>query len=511
MATSEGSQRCSPHNAHLYDFCIKFLRITGIRLPFPAKSESSAGSSSDNRQRYSLKITLLHGTEQQKIGEFEVIGDECIINHQLSCQIAFGRPDKLHVYIDQNWSAGLSGHITVDLKEFFDDVDAEIYLEYPLFSSGPSHVRRAARLEMSVLCTCSTKTTVFSDQIDPNQEFMGFEDFSKLQPSLDDHWYPPDLLDPGSSLEPPSMLPHSVHKQVTSANVGLDKIDREIEMLKEMEGDLIELNSKLNKYVAAQSLEKYAPGQYASNISMRPDVLAAVFFSAGMAFQRQVDSMNRLRMYRGPEDSLLPGENSRLLLEDVSPTSRSEASISRETDTFCQASNRSLVLSDSSSNSCGHAQSCSCSSEAATSLGGDIDEDDHDHNYIDSSVSLEGMAMSHLESESVNPRTSENMSAPLGESSTSIEAISLVKNKIDSEPNGRLRKHNVLNVVGSVLSAFTVVGLSGSGSKDHSRGSKDDEATVVGSMLGRQRVTSIKSIRRSNPGLGWLSNSIQFE
>ena len=31
-------------------------------------------------------------------------------------------------------------------------------------------------------------------------------------------------------------------------------------MLKEMEGDLIELNSKLNKYVAAQSLEKYASG-----------------------------------------------------------------------------------------------------------------------------------------------------------------------------------------------------------------------------------------------------------
>jgi hypothetical protein len=63
---------------------------------------------------------------------------------------------------------------------------------------------------------------------------------------------------------------------------------------------------------------------------MRPDVLAAVFFSAGMAFQRQVDSMNRLRMYRGPEDPLLPGENSRLLLEDVSPTSRSEASRSTE-------------------------------------------------------------------------------------------------------------------------------------------------------------------------------------
>lgn len=96
MATSKGPQRSSPHKDHLYDFCIKFLRITGIRLPI--RSES-VGSSSNNSPRYYLKITLLHGTEQQRIGEFEVIGDECIINHQLSCQIAYGRPDKLHVYI----------------------------------------------------------------------------------------------------------------------------------------------------------------------------------------------------------------------------------------------------------------------------------------------------------------------------------------------------------------------------------------------------------------------------
>lgn len=96
MATSTGSQRSSPRKDHLYDFCIKFLRITGIRLPI--RSES-VGSTSNNRHSYCLKITLLHGTEQQKIGEFEVIGDECIINHQLSCQIAYGRPDKLHVYI----------------------------------------------------------------------------------------------------------------------------------------------------------------------------------------------------------------------------------------------------------------------------------------------------------------------------------------------------------------------------------------------------------------------------
>lgn len=34
--------------------------------------------------------------------------------------------------------------------QFFGDVDAEIYLEYPLFSSGASHatVRRTAKLEV---------------------------------------------------------------------------------------------------------------------------------------------------------------------------------------------------------------------------------------------------------------------------------------------------------------------------------------------------------------------------
>ena len=99
MAAAEGSQRFSLHKAQLYDFCIKFLRVSGISLPVLPKSGISAGSFAKHSHRYFLKITLLHGTEQQKIGDFEVIGDECIVNHQLSCQIAYGRPDKLHVYI----------------------------------------------------------------------------------------------------------------------------------------------------------------------------------------------------------------------------------------------------------------------------------------------------------------------------------------------------------------------------------------------------------------------------
>lgn len=150
--------------------------------------------------------------------------------------------------------------------------------------------------------------------------------------------------------------------------------------------------------------------------------------------------------------------------------------------------------------------------EAATSLAGDIDEDESDRNYLDSlCLGDPEMPISHLESELESARTHNNTSSPLGESS-SKEAISLVKYENPSEPNGKLSKHNVLNVLGSVLSAFTIAGLSGSGSKDtHSRGSKDDEVSVAGSMLGRQQVTSIQTIRKSNPGLGWLSNSIQFK
>lgn len=62
--------------------------------------------------------------------------------------------------------------------------------------------------------------------------------------------------------------------------------------------------------------------------------MAAVFFAAGMAFQRQVDSVNRLRMHRRAEDPFFLGENSNLLLEDVSPSSRSAASRNPEVRPF---------------------------------------------------------------------------------------------------------------------------------------------------------------------------------
>jgi len=151
--------------------------------------------------------------------------------------------------------------------------------------------------------------------------------------------------------------------------------------------------------------------------------------------------------------------------------------------------------------------------EAATSLAGDMDDDESDRNYLDSvCLGDPDMPMSRLESEVESARSSNNSSSPVCEPSTSKETINLVENETPSEANSRLSKHKVLNVVGSVLSAFTIAGLSGSGSNNsHSRGSNVGEGTVAGSMLGRQQVTSIQTIRKSNPGLGWLSNSIQFK
>ena len=144
--------------------------------------------------------------------------------------------------------------------------------------------------------------------------------------------------------------------------------------------------------------------------------------------------------------------------------------------------------------------------EATTSLAGDLDEDE---SYVHSPLRLGDMPMSHPDPDLVSPRTSKNTCSPPGESSTSQGNMSLVGNESVGQQKGSIGKHNVLNAVGSVLHAFAIVGL---GSKEtNSRGNEAGQATVPGSMLGRHRVTSMKSIRRSNPGLGWLSNSMQSE
>lgn len=56
---------------------------------------------------------------------------DCMLQEPI-CQIAV----TLHIFL---------------VLQFFEDVDVEIYLEYPLFSCGPSHVQRTAKLEVRIL------------------------------------------------------------------------------------------------------------------------------------------------------------------------------------------------------------------------------------------------------------------------------------------------------------------------------------------------------------------------
>lgn len=140
--------------------------------------------------------------------------------------------------------------------------------------------------------------------------------------------------------------------------------------------------------------------------------------------------------------------------------------------------------------------------EAATSLAGDIDDDESDRNYLESvCLGDPELPLSHLRSKSETLPIDKG--SPSGESK---DELSIVKH----EASIRLSKHNVLKAVGGVLNALTISKISSAGLKDaHSRGSRVDEVTVAGTMLGRQEVTSIQTIRRSNPGLGWLSYSDQ--
>ncbi|XP_073392431.1 uncharacterized protein [Physcomitrium patens] len=362
-------------------------------------------------------------------------------------------------------------------------------------------------------CSSSLRTTMLKSILSTlcfQVDHLMFEEhpsWSEPRPSLDDHWYPPVRLDTESSHDAPPLL--------------LEGDSKQIEMLKEMEGDLIELNSKLNKYVAGHSLEKYAPGQYRNEVPTRPEVMAAMFFAAGMAFERQVDSACRLRMYRATDDPLLPGEtpllsggNTPFLLEDVSPTFRRDSSANpevKEADTFCPARKKSFRLCENSSNSCGEQKPCSCTSEVASSLAGEIDEDDNDQSYFNSPIDAKDMPMRLPDPELVSPRTSNNTCSPHGETSPSKETMNVITNETLIQKNSSKRKNKVLNVLDSVIEAFAVVGLSGSGTKETQYRGCNDEVTVPRSMLGRQEVTSIQKIRMSNPGLGWLSSSMQID
>ncbi|KAL3695615.1 hypothetical protein R1sor_009691 [Riccia sorocarpa] len=289
------SVRCA---SKIYDFCVTFLKISEINVPLqPSRSFPSAGSAGTGRlARRCLKLTALYGTGQREIGEFEVVGNECVIDHKLEYQVYPDPCDssavtKLHVYA---CSYGLTGHVTVDLKEFIEEHDSEIYLEYPLSASNPRH--RAAKLKILVRCTFPPVVE------DPDFELDHF--LSENFPHRDCQEIPAESeikhLLPGSDFGSKQKNPDAVMRlengsldeSLYQAKTLCMRPKPERKLLKDLECDLLGLNSKLHKFVTDYAQTKSVFGKYRkrrNSISLsKCDLQAAIFFAAGVTMQQHL-------------------------------------------------------------------------------------------------------------------------------------------------------------------------------------------------------------------------------
>ncbi|BFI06648.1 hypothetical protein MPTK1_2g04640 [Marchantia polymorpha subsp. ruderalis] len=285
--------------SRIYDFCVTFLKISEINVPLQSRSFPSAGSpaGSGRLAKRCLKLTALYGTGQREIGEFEVVGDECVIDHQLNYQVYpsdSATVTKLHVYVDEACSYGLTGHVTVDLKEFIGEHDSEVYLEYPLTPSSPRH--RAAKLKIVVRCTFPPP------EEDPDLDLETF--LSDSFPHSDSHRIPEESevkhLLPGSEFGSTQINPDEIRRQengtldqtLYQAKTLCIQSKSEIHLLKDLEGDLLGLNSKLQKFVAEYARSKSVFGQYRRERDSTPlsksDLQAAIFFAAGVTMQQRL-------------------------------------------------------------------------------------------------------------------------------------------------------------------------------------------------------------------------------
>ncbi|KAG6555172.1 hypothetical protein Mapa_003211 [Marchantia paleacea] len=282
--------------SRIYDFCVTFLKISEINVPLQSRSFPSAGSpaGSGRLAKRCLKLTALYGTGQREIGEFEVVGDECVIDHQLDYQVYpsdSSAVTKLHVYVGDY---GLTGHVTVDLKEFIEEHDSEVYLEYPLTPSTPRH--RAAKLKIVVRCTFPPP------EEDPDLDLETF--LSDSFPHSDSHRIPEESevkhLLPGSEFGSTQINPDAIRRQengtldqtLYQAKTLCIQSKSEIHLLKDLEGDLLGLNSKLQKFVAEYARSKSVFGQYRRERDSTPlsksDLHAAIFFAAGVTMQQRL-------------------------------------------------------------------------------------------------------------------------------------------------------------------------------------------------------------------------------
>ncbi|KAI5084507.1 hypothetical protein GOP47_0000676 [Adiantum capillus-veneris] len=140
-----GKQPASQHGKHSgqkYQFLVHLLRIT--RLPTHLPSPNVDVTPRQHARRDALKVTALYNSHQVSLGDFPVLLNECIIDRKLTCQFSVSKSEtqsKLHLYIDQIYSSGLTGHLALDLHEFVREGETEIYVKYPLYANTSHHCR----------------------------------------------------------------------------------------------------------------------------------------------------------------------------------------------------------------------------------------------------------------------------------------------------------------------------------------------------------------------------------
>ncbi|KAL2642223.1 hypothetical protein R1flu_009810 [Riccia fluitans] len=272
------SVRCA---SRIYDFCVTFLKISEINVALQqSRSFPSAGfqAGTGRLARRCLKLTALYGTGQREIGEFEVVGNECIIDHKLEYQAC---------------SYGLTGHVTVDLKEFIEEHDSEVYLEYPLSASNPRH--RAAKLKILVRCTFPPVVEdpdfdlehFLSDSF-PHSDCQGIPEESEIKHLLPGSEFG---LKQNNAVAVQRMENGSQDDTLYQAKTLCMRSKSERNLLKDLEGDLLGLNSKLQKFVAGYAQTKSVFGKYRKGSSIplsKSDLQAAIFFAAGVTMQQRL-------------------------------------------------------------------------------------------------------------------------------------------------------------------------------------------------------------------------------
>ncbi|XP_024521590.1 uncharacterized protein LOC112343029 isoform X1 [Selaginella moellendorffii] len=231
------NRNSSIQGPRVYVFTITILRVT--RIPSPMRLSFSTSSSFRIPAKRSLKITVLHGSKQKELGEFDIVQDECLIDQRISCRLFCAKEDdlgKLHIYIDQAYSSGLAGHIALDLKEFLDDMDSEVYIKYPLCASSPRE-GYVPKLKMTLECTCLG-----------NPENLFIPDLDTIihhKQSL-----PSDILD-ASFTEGGGCS----NQQLRRSQQDGAELSPEMNLLEELETVLFKLDSKLKNFVATCKTE----------------------------------------------------------------------------------------------------------------------------------------------------------------------------------------------------------------------------------------------------------------